>query len=96
MKIGHIDSSSVAPAPAAGGERAQARKAAPVGVEPSTKVDLSAPAALVSGNDDVTFDKAKVERMAQAIRDGTFTVNAEAIADKLIANAQEVLGRPAK
>jgi negative regulator of flagellin synthesis FlgM len=28
-----------------------------------------------------------------AIQDGTFTVNAEAIADKLLANAQELLNR---
>ena len=37
------------------------------------------------------FDTAKVERIAQAIRDGKFQVNAEAIADRLIANAQELL-----
>ena len=38
------------------------------------------------------IDTAKVERIAQAIADGSYKVNAEAIADKLIANAQEVLG----
>ena len=32
-------------------------------------------------------------RIAQAIADGRFKVNAEAIADKLIANAQELLGK---
>jgi negative regulator of flagellin synthesis FlgM len=42
---------------------------------------------------DATFDGAKVERIAQAIRDGQFTINAEAIADKLIVNAAELLGR---
>ena len=42
---------------------------------------------------DPAFDTAKVERIAQAIRDGKFTVNAEAIADKLIVNAEELLGR---
>ena len=36
---------------------------------------------------------AKVERIAQAIRDGKFSINAEVIADKLITNAEELLGR---
>jgi len=49
----------------------------------------------VSGGavDDASFDKAKVERISAAIRDGRFQVDAGAIADKLIANAQELLGR---
>ena len=38
------------------------------------------------------FDAEKVLRIAQAIRDGRFTVDAHAIADKLIANAREILG----
>jgi len=42
---------------------------------------------------DPTFDQAKVDRIAQAIRDGNFSINPGAIADKLLANAQEVLGR---
>ncbi len=40
------------------------------------------------------FDGAKVERISGAIARGEFTVNPEAIADKLIANAQELLSRP--
>jgi negative regulator of flagellin synthesis FlgM len=64
------------------------------GIEPSAKVDLSSRAALrAEGLTEPTFDAAKVERIAAAIRDGSFKVNAEAIADKLIANAQELLGR---
>ena len=35
----------------------------------------------------------KVARISQAIADGSFRINAEAIADKLIANAQELLGK---
>lgn len=62
--------------------------------EPSAKVALSPAAALLSGQAaEATFDAQKVERIAQAIRDGKFTINAEAIADKLIVNAQELLGR---
>jgi negative regulator of flagellin synthesis FlgM len=44
-----------------------------------------------SADTDGTFDADKVARMAQAIRDGKFEVNADAIADKLIANTQELL-----
>lgn len=63
------------------------------GPEASAKVSLSNLAGSLMGGADPTFDAAKVERIKQAIDDGTYKVNAEAIADKLIANAQEVLGR---
>ena len=60
----------------------------------SAKVDLSAMATLqVDPHGEGAFDAAKVERITQAIRDGKLTVNAGAIADKLIANAQELLDR---
>ena len=49
--------------------------------------------ALRAGADTAEFDAAKVERMSRAIADGSYQVNAEAIADKLIANAQEALGK---
>jgi len=98
MKIGPFDPKVVAPT--APTER---KAAAPTGAaanspgptaEPSAQVDLSAAAALLSQRQaDPAFDTAKVERIAQAIRDGKFEVNPETIADKLIANAQELLGR---
>jgi negative regulator of flagellin synthesis FlgM len=60
--------------------------------QPSTTVSISSTASMISGMDnDGTFDAEKVARMAQAIRDGKFEVNADAIADKLIANTQELL-----
>jgi negative regulator of flagellin synthesis FlgM len=60
----------------------------------STQVDLSPEATMLShASEDPSFDSAKVERIAQAIRDGNFSINPGAIADKLLANAQEVLGR---
>jgi flagellar biosynthesis anti-sigma factor FlgM len=40
------------------------------------------------------FDAEKVSRIAEAIRDGSFTVDAEAIADKLIAVFGERRGTP--
>jgi len=39
------------------------------------------------------FDAAKVDSIKQAIRDGKFEVNSEAVADKLIASVQELFGR---
>ena len=38
-------------------------------------------------------DTQKVASVKAAIEDGTYTVNAEAIADKLLSNAQEMLNR---
>lgn len=92
MKIGPLDSKPpVAPAST---ERKGAGAPMPPTAEASTQVELSPAASLISGAaSDPTFDAKKVERIAQAIRDGKFTVNPEAIADKLIVNAQELLGR---
>jgi negative regulator of flagellin synthesis FlgM len=61
---------------------------------PSTQVEISSAAkmaATAAGSDDGSFDAAKVDRIAKAISEGKFTVNARAIADKLVANAQELL-----
>jgi negative regulator of flagellin synthesis FlgM len=103
MKIGPIDTqpanaplerktavASNMPAPAPGA----ATPAKPV-AEASAQVALSASAKLLATADAEagSFDGAKVERISQAIRDGKFTVNAEAIADKLIVNAEELLGK---
>jgi negative regulator of flagellin synthesis FlgM len=95
MKIGQFENKAeVSPALAerkAHGTPGNAGAAA--GAEPSAKVQLSN---IVSGLTDTSadgaFDVAKVERVSNAIRNGQFTVNPEAIADKLIANAQELLG----
>lgn len=42
------------------------------------------------------IDAQKVEAVKTAIQQGTYKVNAEAIADKLLANAQEMLNRTRK
>ena len=60
----------------------------------STQVQLSPEATMLSNaSADPSFDSEKVERIAQAIRDGKFSINPGAIADKLIANSQELLSR---
>jgi negative regulator of flagellin synthesis FlgM len=97
MKIGPIDpKQATQPVVLPGTERRAQSMPAPVRApsEASTQVALSPAARLLSeaAADGSGFDSAKVDRIAQAIRDGRFTVNAEAIADKLIANAQELLG----
>ena len=55
--------------------------------------DLSARLhALESGSSvEADFDANKVETIKQAIRDGKFTVNAEMIADRLIADARDLM-----
>lgn len=92
MKIGPLDNKPVAPATPS--DRKAAAPPAQSAVEASSKVQLSPAAAMLAKlGTDPAFDTAKVDRIAQAIRDGKFQVNAEAIADKLIENAAEVLGR---
>lgn len=92
MKIGPLDSKPVV-APAAP-ERKAAPTQQPPTAQASAQVELSPAATLLSTlSADPSFDAGKVERIAQAIRDGKFTVNHEAIADKLIVNAEELLGR---
>lgn len=91
MKIGPLD---VLPVGSPAADRRGAVAATPAPVQTSAKVALS-PAAtgLAAAGSDPSFDAAKVERIAQAIRDGQFKVNPEAIADRLIFNAAELLGR---
>lgn len=88
MKIGPIDIKAV-PQPATT-ERPGAKPGA-AGAEPSARVELSSRAAPDSDEQRADFDSRKVEAIALAIREGRFQVNAEAIADRLIANARELL-----
>lgn len=98
MKIGSFDRNPAAEraAPASPERNANAVKSDGGGRgDASAKVALSSTAtALASeGVGEPSFDQAKVDRIAQSIRDGSFKVNAEAIADKLMANAQDLLGK---
>ena len=101
MKIGHHADKPL-PAPAVGtpAAPADAAKAAPGHAAGATDVDASATVALSSAASTLLsagaaseFDADKVARIGAAIADGSFKVNHEAIADKLIANAQELLSK---
>jgi len=100
MKVGNPEATSPltgvgtaktgTPAASSNGKAASTDKP---GAEASVQVELSATAAGLLGGTESDMDMAKVERISQQISEGTFKVNHEAIADKLIANAQELLGR---
>jgi negative regulator of flagellin synthesis FlgM len=98
MKIGPLETTP-STAPAASDRKASGTAASPAAGsagEPSARVELSSAARLASQGTEGSFDAEKVARITQAIRDGKFEVNAEAIADKLIANAQEILGKTSR
>ena len=86
--------SQAAAAEASKASQAHAAPAGASGADPSATVALSSTAStLLSGGASGEFDADKVARTSQAIAGGSFKVNAEAIADKLIANAQELLSK---
>ena len=85
----------VADKPASGTEAAAAGVATPQGQQPGVQVTLSSATQSVSAagaSGGEVFNAEKVEAMKQAIASGTFQVNPEAIADKLLSNAAEMLG----
>jgi negative regulator of flagellin synthesis FlgM len=97
MKIGQAsDAASIAPATSSAAEASKAARAVPAAgatTEASAKVALSDTVQSLRTDSSASFDADKVARISQQIADGTFKINAEVIADKLIANAQEVLGK---
>ncbi|TAK78134.1 MAG: flagellar biosynthesis anti-sigma factor FlgM [Aquabacterium sp.] len=64
-------------------------------VEDQSTVKLSKAASqlLSSSSTSGDFDAEKVDRVRKSIEDGSYKIDAGAIADKLIANASEVLNR---
>ncbi len=81
--------SAGAEAAAAAGAAAKPQPGAGVTVTLSSSASQAISGAGGSGND--VFNAEKVEAMKAAIADGSFKVNAEAIADKMLANAAEML-----
>lgn len=91
-----------APTPAAGGDSAGAAAAgaaaAPAKPQAGVTVTLSSSASQAlsgvgnAGGSSEVFNAEKVEAMKAAIASGSFQVNAEAIADKMLSNAAEMLG----
>lgn len=77
-------------AAAAGSAAAGAQQAAGVAVSVSSQVRSLAQAGSDAGEE---VDMDKVNAVRNAIAQGSYKVNAEAIADKLLANAQEMLDR---
>ena len=73
---------------------APAASATPAQADASAKIQLSNTAStLLTGSTTPEFDAEKVARISKAIEDGSFKINPEAIADKLISNATELLGK---
>ncbi len=80
-------------APAANGTP-QAGSAIPAQADASAKIQLSSTAStLLTSNATPEFDADKVARISKSVDDGTFKISPEAIADKLISNATELLGK---
>ena len=70
-----------------------AGKTTALDVSESAKVTLSNAASDLMSGVDPTFDAQKVSKVKQAIDDGSYQIDPEAIADKLIANSRELLAR---
>lgn len=96
MKIGQPSDKPVLPLPTvpvrpeSGTGAAPAKKTGSAGVA----VTVSSRArALEKGGETADIDMEKVESVRSAIEQGTYVVNPEVIADKLLANAKDMLSR---
>lgn len=80
--------------PTAANGKATVAAAIPSQADASAKIELSSTAStLLTSGATAEFDAEKVARISKAIDDGSFKINPEAIADKLISNAAELLGK---
>jgi negative regulator of flagellin synthesis FlgM len=99
MKINHINESTQASVGATKSNGARAGSKMPetssAGSEKLSISDLSTRLndleTRLSGTKE--FDAAKVEAIKQAIREGRFTVNADAVADRLLDSVKQMLGK---
>ncbi|MDN3546557.1 flagellar biosynthesis anti-sigma factor FlgM [Kinneretia asaccharophila] len=102
MKIGNspeklastpVGTNGAAEAPRGGARQAPAVAGKAPDASAQIKLSSTASAMLSGVAEEGSFDAEKVGRISQAITEGRFSINADAIADKLIANAQEMLAR---
>lgn len=95
MKIGPLNEAALAAASSpVKADRAAVRPEDAAGPAGGVPVTVSAAArSLEVSPAGSGIDEAKVAAVRAAIADGTFTVNAGAIADKMLSNAQEILSR---
>ncbi len=92
MKIGNpIDKAVSGIAPRPEGPTTGGSGATTAPVSESTKVTLSTAATGLMAGQDGDFDAEKVAKIKNAIDQGTYKVNPDAIADKLINNARDLL-----
>ena len=87
VQAGTAKQQAKAAAPTAQGLANASASAAAAGVP----VTLSRAATQPAGRSTDDFDAGRVKAMRAAIENGTFKVNPEAIADKLLSGAQEML-----
>jgi len=103
MKIGQPSdnpipvSNNATPTPPKGGQGATATATAAKNAQSAgvavTVSTLARSLGATKAGDASVIDAKKVASVRSAIEQGTYVVNAEAIADKLLANAQEMLNR---
>lgn len=84
---------AVSAAVSATNSAAQSLRSASVSVTVSTQARGLEQA---SRSDVADIDAQKVAAVKASIKDGTYTVNAEAIADKLLSNAQDMVSRASR
>lgn len=80
------------PASAAEGAAKDAAAVATAGV-PVTVSTAARGALDPTSRPNADFNAGKVKAVREAIENGTFSVDAEAVADKMLSNAQEILSR---
>ena len=99
MKIGKNDQAAELAAAALRTQEGQKSKTSEAasgtkaGAGDSASVKLSSTASMLSSeNSQGVFDAERVARVQKAIAEGNYPITPEVIADKLIANARELLG----
>lgn len=88
--------SAAAAKPAASARPASASAASAAPSEGVSVTMSDAAKSMEKTSDAGDIDHKKVAEMKQAIKDGSFKANPEAIADKMLSNAQEMMDRSGK